>query len=528
MGHRKWCPGANKHGHARVSGAAPRGLLGAPVARTTIASGKLLPYSPGSRRSSMASRLSPPPGGARIRALGLLVAASFVFLNFGCAGGGKTTPTGKGGSSATGSAGTPGSAGVTGTAGTAAAAGNTGAAGTSSVAGSTGASGTTGAAGTAAAAGTTGAAGTTASAGTTGSSGTSGNTDAGTDTVCQTAQYKFEPKIPSVFVLVDRSGSEFTSCEATTGTFFSLRSAALSVIKQLEGQVRFGLGVFAGGHTATYGCPVWDTVQTGLNNFNAINTLYSKLGSLPCSVGNGDTPAVQVIPLVKAALKADTGTGQKYMMVVTDSETDFCDNGGKECPADAVTYQIQDLYTAGFGTLVIGLPSELSGVAFSTAVLQGFANAGAGQPVALPPSGSATTASQLYYSCTGAGAGQWMTLYSASGRTGTNPLATYSPTGGTAKVYAPGSDSEAALAAVKSCVFDLGDVGGKSIKVDLMKLDQAHVLIENSQVPQSDTNGWKMNSPTQLELVGTACTTWRMPNNTNIDFQFPCSTIIFE
>src|SRR6266508_2552887 len=187
MGHRKWCPGANKHGHARVSGAAPRGLLGAPVARTTIASGKLLPYSPGSRRSSMASRLSPPPGGARIRALGLLVAASFVFLNFGCAGGGKTTPTGKGGSSATGSAGTPGSAGVTGTAGTAAAAGNTGAAGTSSVAGSTGASG---------------AAGTTASAGTTGSSGTSGNTDAGTDTVCQTAQYKFEPKIPSVFVLV--------------------------------------------------------------------------------------------------------------------------------------------------------------------------------------------------------------------------------------------------------------------------------------------------------------------------------------
>ncbi len=115
-------------------------------------------------------------------------------------------------------------------------------------------------------------------------------------------------------------------------------------------------------------------------------------------------------------------------------------------------------------------------------------------------------------------------------------IGTYAATAGPTKPYTPNPADQTmlvtqlgtAISAVKSCVFDLGDVGGKSIKVDLTKLDQAHVLVENQQVPRNDTNGWKMNGQTQLELVGTACTNWRMPSVNKIDFQFPCSTIIFE
>ena len=40
-----------------------------------------------------------------------------------------------------------------------------------------------------------------------------------------------------------------------------------------------------------------------------------------------------------------------------------------------------------------------------------------------------------------------------------------------------------ALAGVKSCTFDLNDVGGKTIKVDTSKLTQAHVLIQGTEVP---------------------------------------------
>ena len=86
----------------------------------------------------------------------------------------------------------------------------------------------------------------------------------------------------------------------------------------------------------------------------------------------------------------------------------------------------------------------------------------------------------------------------------------------------------AVVAGVKSCTFDLSDVGGKSIKVDTSKLAQARVIVEGTDVPQGDTNGWSMASPTQLVLNGTACTSWRMPDKKNIDFRFPCSTIIFE
>ena len=87
-----------------------------------------------------------------------------------------------------------------------------------------------------------------------------------------------------------------------------------------------------------------------------------------------------------------------------------------------------------------------------------------------------------------------------------------------------------AFAGFKSCTFDLSDVGGKTIKVDTMKLGQAHVKIEGAEVPLSPTNGWNVDAaaPTQLVFSGTACTKWRNPTSKKIDLEFPCGTIIFE
>jgi hypothetical protein len=87
-----------------------------------------------------------------------------------------------------------------------------------------------------------------------------------------------------------------------------------------------------------------------------------------------------------------------------------------------------------------------------------------------------------------------------------------------------------ALAGVKSCTFDLSDVGGKTIRVDTTRLNQAHVKIEGVEIPLSTTDGWNVaaTAPTQLVFTGAACTTWRNPSSQNIDLQFPCGTIIFE
>ena len=68
------------------------------------------------------------------------------------------------------------------------------------------------------------------------------------------------------------------------------------------------------------------------------------------------------------------------------------------------------------------------------------------------------------------------------------------------------------------------------IKVDTMKLAQAHVLIQGMEVGLSATDGWNVDAaaPSTLVFSGTACTKWRMPSSTMIDLQFPCGSIIFE
>ena len=223
--------------------------------------------------------------------------------------------------------------------------------------------------------------------------------DGGTDAACQTANYKFAPLIPTVFVVVDQSGSEFTN--ATTGTFFTLRTAVLNVINQLQGQVRFGLGVFTGEQNQTPSkCPIWTTVSPALNNYTAINSVYSPLTQPQFKA---ETPAVQVLPLVQQALMSDTGTGAKYILFATDSETDFCDDSPADCAADAVTYLLQSLYssTPSIGTLVIGLPDP--GDNLAPAALQNFANAGAGHRIVFPTENGVQTQNQLYYECTGKG-----------------------------------------------------------------------------------------------------------------------------
>jgi hypothetical protein len=373
---------------------------------------------------------------------------------------------------------------------------------------------------------------------------------------CQTKDYQFLPQIPDVYVLVDRSGSEFdqSTCSSTTmsytgGNFFTLKTAVLQVMQNLQDQVRFGFGSFVGEHPNGGACqpdltPAPSALPFDLYNYNAINAIYGPLGSLsPCGA-KADTPAIEVLPMIKSALLAEPATatnpmtnatysiGNKYLLFVTDSETDFCDDGEALCPADAMTWGIQDLYKSGIGTLVIGLPVSSSVNTIAASVLQNFANAGAGQPVA-PVTG--TTQLQAHNDCQG------VTGYVSAwnqANPGQNistdqiPIATYSATGGNATVFAPTSASDvqalsdqitAAIQGVKSCTFDL-----TGFKIDLTMLSRAGVLINGAVVPldPNNGNGWDMVSGTELQLFGPACDNWRKPSSTDIKFDFPCDLVI--
>jgi hypothetical protein len=482
----------------------------------------------------------------------------------GCAGAGKTSPTGSGGTSSSGSAGTSGTgrAGTsgTGTAGTSA----TGTAGTSA----TGTAGTsaTGTAGTSATgtAGTTPAAGgrggmTSGSAGTTGAGGATAGTmgTGGGAGICQTAEFNFEPKIPTVYLVVDRSGSMFhclsmsqNVCPTKSDTSWSqLKDAMETVMMSLDSQVRFGFTTIYGTNPAGGGsCPLAtagtlaDNVAPAMNNAGAIKLVYDLL-PWPLEADSSTTgkkfesPAMYAIRAATKALTAITAPGDKYIIFITDGQEDFCDDALEICASDSTVGALQAAFAANIKTIVFGLQTTQFNL--PAGVLQAFANAGAGEPtVASLTSGLDNTA--IFDQCQGVT--PWKADLTASGhpttRGPTAVVGTYATTAGPTMPFKPNASDQTmlvnqlstAIAGVKSCSFDLTDVGGKSIKVDTTKLSSAHVLIMGTDVPLSATNGWNVDAatPTTLTLSGTACDKWRMPANKTIDFQFPCGTIIFE
>ncbi len=511
----------------------------------------------------------------RLRPLRLLpaVLAYGLAAAMGCAGAG--TSTGTGGSSSPGTAGTssPGTAGssggTTGVAGTTGAAGTIGTGGVSSpgsagssspgTAGTTGTAGVSGGGSTGSAGSSTpGTAGTTGTAGT-GTTGTAGTTGTGgTGGICQTASLNYEPKVPTVYLVVDRSGSMFhclsasqNVCPTKTDTSWSqLKDAIESVITQLDSQVRFGFTtIFGTDQSNGRGgmCPLIsgtlaDNVAPAMNNAAAIKTKYDGLAwpiesESSTSGKKFESPAMYALTAAAKALTAITAPGDKYMIFITDGQEDYCDDALEICASDSTVGALQAAAAANIKTIVFGLQTTQFNL--PGAVLDAFATAGAGEAT-VPSLMAGLNTLAIYDQCQGVM--PWRTDLTASGHPTTrDPLATvgtYSTTAGPTKPFKPNASDQTmlvtqlstALAGVKSCTFDLSDVGGKTIKVDTTKLNQAHVLIQGTEVILSATDGWNVTAaaPTTLVLSGAACTKWRMPNNTKIDLQFPCGTIIFE
>jgi hypothetical protein len=489
----------------------------------------------------------------------------------GCAGAGSATGTGgvtagtaaKGGSSSTGAAGTSssGSAGTTGGGGTS----GSGTAGTTGSGGSVGPgaggmsagqAGTTGSGAggmSAGQAGTTGAAGTTSSgnAGTTGGGGSGG--------ICQMAQIKYVPQTPTVYLVVDRSGSMFqcltTSdlvCPTKTDTSWSkLKTAIQTVVMQLEGDVRFGFTTIFGTNPAGGGsCPLQsagtlaDDVKPKLMNYTDIKTKYDLLDTMWPNPSDAsatgkkyESPAMYSIRAATKALMADTTPGAKYIIFITDGQEDFCDDALEICASDSTVGALQAAYTADVKTIVFGLQTMRFNL--PAGVLQAFANAGMGE-MTVPGLASGLDTTAIFDQCQGVM--PWKTDLTTSGhpttRGPTATVGTYGTAAGPTKPFQPSaSDStmlvtqlSQALQGVKSCTFDLKDVNGVAIKVDTSKLTQAHVFVQGTEVPLSATSGWNVDpgDPTTLIFSGAACTTWRLPASTTLDLQFPCGSIIFE
>ena len=341
---------------------------------------------------------------------------------------------------------------------------------------------------------------------------------------CQQYDIVFEPRTPTVFVLVDRSGTMFDASGATNA-WEPLRAAALEVIQALQAEVRFGFGAFTGEIGQT--CPIFDTVAPELNNFPAIQGVYAPLGR-PVK---GETPTQLALALAKQALVADPGNGGKYILFVTDGEPDYCSDGDDICPVDSVVFHLQRLASENIKTLVLGLTTTAQPV--PQGGLEAWANAGQGQPVAMfsdRGSPRLLTTTEIYDKCNGRP--PWRNDFAAPGpNRDTNPtLGRYSTPGGNAPVYRPTSldrmelarQLRAAFQGVKSCRFDLQG----RIKVNLMRQGEGTITIDGQEVPFGPPDGWHMESETELVLEGASCARWQQPDSIHISFDFPCDAII--
>jgi hypothetical protein len=361
---------------------------------------------------------------------------------------------------------------------------------------------------------------------------------------CQQASRTFVPNIPTVFILVDRSASMFDVNQQGTNAWSPLRTGVLQVISDLQADVRFGFGAFSGQGTT---CPDMPMQAPAINNQPAIATLFN---SLERSMYK-DTPTVAAFTQAAQTLWADTTVeGEKYILFVTDGEPDYCDDGNSLCPPDSVVGKLQQLalgidetgaQQTPIRTMVFGVNSPLTTI--SPEVLQAFANAGSGLPVA-PVRQNANAnydPNAIYDQCNGVPG--WARDFALTGKTAVrgqtigdyidplDPLAV----AGTAKVFRPDPNDQTALigqirealAGIKSCSFDLtGDV-----EVDLARTDlgtRAKIIVNGAAVPFDATNGWRMLNETTVALEGEACNMWRQPGETSIDFDFPCEVIVLR
>jgi uncharacterized protein YegL len=302
---------------------------------------------------------------------------------------------------------------------------------------------------------------------------------------CNQLSLRFEARTPSVVLLVDRSSSMFER-----GLWEPLQTGVLAVVERLQDDVRFGFVSYTG--QAGGSCPDLEQVAPALANHAAIARAYA--AQRPPSY-KGETPTSLALERVASTLGSQPG--DDYILLVTDGEPDLCDDGNVTCARDAVIASAQRAHARGVTTFVLSL-----GGSVDRAHLRDLANAGTGQPVS-------DRDDAVRYQCQG--------------------QARYAQQDGDAPYYEPDvGDRDAlitqlasVLARTRSCVLELGG----AVQVQPGDEMRGEVTLDGAALRYGDE--YRMNTRTQLELLGDACEQLRREQDVSLSITFPCEALVF-
>ncbi len=327
---------------------------------------------------------------------------------------------------------------------------------------------------------------------------------------CSQFEVAFERQTPTALIVVDRSSSQWD--QYPNHTWEPMKAGLLDVVRSVQADIRVGMITYTGenGGACPDLYPPPTEVTFGLDNYPAVEAAINAVDE---PAYKGETPTAATIQQALPLLMADPGPGEKVMLLVTDGDPDFCNDPDRVCSMDAVIGAVQAAYEMGVSTTVFGLRrAELS-----EQHLRDVANAGTGQPVALPP--GINTEQDLRNRCVNNPVG------SLPGR--------YSPTSGNAQYFqANGTDQvalgealDAVIYGIRGCVFDLGG----AVEIDPMRVADAKITIdEGAPLIYDDPNGWHLLTTTQVELLGSSCQQLKNPATTGIKFDFPCDVLILR
>ncbi len=311
-----------------------------------------------------------------------------------------------------------------------------------------------------------------------GSSGTGGPGAGGDNGTCASTDVNLDNQLPTVLLLVDQSGS-MNANFGMSDRWQTLRTALMDpmdgIVNTLQGQVRFGLSLYSSLNGAAP-CPALTTVAPALNNFGAIDTAYPR----PTSAILDDTPTGDSIIAAARILAGVTEPGPKVIVVATDGEPDSCATPDPQTPEakELVIKAAQDAFAMGVFTFYISVGNEVS-EEHATEV----ANVGQGYP--------RTDRTKRFYL----------------------------------------ANDQAALAdafktivnGVRTCSFQLNGTVKDGSETD------GTVTLDGMALQLNDPNGWRLSSPSTIELLGTACDAIKNSDkNTShhISASFTCGAVI--
>jgi hypothetical protein len=300
---------------------------------------------------------------------------------------------------------------------------------------------------------------------------------------CVRDDVKVTSPIPTVIMLIDQSGSmneQFGNGNRWNVLRDALIDMNTGIMSTLQSKVRFGLALYTsengfGSDTTPKVCPIISEVAPALNNYAAIAAKY-----LP-NDWKGDTPTGESLEAAIKILDGVTEDGPKVIVLATDGEPDSCadpnpgDQAGHDLARQLSVTAVQNAFKKQISTFVISVGDEVG-----RDHLRAVANAGQGLAV------DVDTIDRFYLANNQA------------------DLATAFDT---------------IVSGVRSCVFTLNGT------VEAGRADTGTVLLDGRSLIYQDKDGWRLNGPSELELIGEACAAIKRGDH-DLKIIFPCGVLI--